>query len=325
MKPVARCICGGVAAALLAYVPGAVVAQTYPTKTIRLILPFPPGGPTDMLGRALAQRLGDQLGRQVVPDNRSGAGGNLGLELAAKAPADGYTMVLSSPLITISPSLYAKLNYDPAKDLAPVSLAGIVQNALLVHPSVPAKTFKELLALARSAPGKLMYGSGGIGGTNHLAPSLLQSLTHTKMVHVPYKGTVPALVGMIAGEVDMIFMAVPSAVPHVRSGKARALFVASEHRAQVLPEVPTAREAGLDNFEVETWYGILTPAGVPHDIVTRLNHEIVKALGTAEMKEKLASVGIEPRTNTPEQFASFIRSETVRFAKVIKDAGIKAD
>jgi tripartite-type tricarboxylate transporter receptor subunit TctC len=317
--------CGGMAAAMLAGVPNALVAQTYPSKVVRLILPFPPGGPTDMLGRALAQKLTDQLGRQVVADNRAGAGGNLGLELAAKSAPDGYTLVLSSPLITISPSLFAKLNYDPVRDLAPISLAGVVQNVLLVHPSVPAKTLNELLSLARAAPGKLLYGSGGIGGTNHLAPELLQSLTKTRLTHVPYKGSVPALIGMISGEVDMIFMAVPSAVPHIQAGKARALIVASPKRASVLPNVPTAKEAGLDNFEVQTWYGILSPAGVPGEIVSRLNHEIAKALNSQEMKEKLGSVGIEPLTNTPEQFASFIRSETVRYSKVIRDAGIKPE
>jgi tripartite-type tricarboxylate transporter receptor subunit TctC len=325
VKSIRISLCGGLAAAMLACIPNPVVAQAYPVKPVRLILPFPPGGPTDMLGRALAQKLGEQLGRQVVADNRAGAGGNLGLEVAAKSPPDGYTLVLSSPLITISPSLYARLNYDPAKDLAPISLAGVVQNVLLVHPSVPARNLQEFLALARRAPGKLLYGSGGIGGTNHLAPELLQSQTKIKLTHVPYKGTVPALIGMVSGEVDTIFMAVPSAVPHVQTGKARALMVASQKRAAVLPQVPTAREAGLDNYEIETWYGVLSPAGVPADIIARLSQEIGRALNSQEMKEKLASVGIEPKTNTPAEFAGFIKSESARYSKVIKDAGIKPE
>src|SRR3954469_5665754 len=189
---------------------GAVFAQAYPTKTVRVIFPFPPGGPTDLLGRAVAQKLSDQMGQQFIADTRPGAGGNLGLELAAKAPPDGYTIVLSSPLVAISPSLYAKLNYDPAKDLAPISEIAVIQNVLLVHPTVPAKNLKELIALARRNPGKFTFGSGGIGTTTHLAPELLQSLTGIKMVHVPYKGSGQALVGLMGGEVDMLIMAAPA-------------------------------------------------------------------------------------------------------------------
>jgi tripartite-type tricarboxylate transporter receptor subunit TctC len=299
-------------------------AQTFPTKPIRLILPFPPGGPSDILGRALSQKLSEQVGQQVIADNRPGAGGNLGLELAAKAPPDGYTLVLSSPLIALSPSLYSKLNYEQ-KDLAPISLVAQIQNVVLVHPSVPAKNLKELAQIARASPGKLNYGSGGVGTTTHLAPELFMSMTKTKMVHVPYKGSGQALIGLIGGQVDVLVMAVPAAEAQVKAGKARALAIVSEKRATPLPNVPTAKESGFDNFVVDIWYGVLTAASTPQPIINRLNSEINKALAAPDMKERLLAAGIQPLGNTPDQFASFIRSETQRFAKVIGDAGIKPE
>jgi tripartite-type tricarboxylate transporter receptor subunit TctC len=314
----------GAALALFMVAAGPLQAQTWPAKPVRLILPFPPGGPSDILGRALAQKLSEQLGQQVIADNRPGAGGNLGLELAAKAPPDGHTVVLSSPLISLSPSLYSKLNYRQ-EDLAPISLVAIIQNVLLVHPSVPAKNLKELVQVARASPGKLNYGSGGVGTTTHLAPELFMSMTKTKMVHVPFKGSGLALIGLIGGQVDVLVMAVPAAEQQVKAGKARALAIVSEKRASPLPDVPTAKEAGFDNFVVDIWYGILGPAGLPANILTRLNTEINKALAAPDMKDKLVAAGIQPVGNTPEQFASFIKSETVRFAKVIKEAGIKAE
>ena len=298
-------------------------AQNYPTKTVRLILPFPPGGPSDILGRAMAQKLTEQMGQQVIADNRPGAGGNLGLELTAKAPPDGYTMVLSSPLISLSPLLYSKLNYDPFKDLAPISLVAQIQNVVLVHPSVPAKTLKDLAQVARASPGKLNYGSGGVGTTTHLAPELFMSMTKTKMVHVPFKGSGLALIGLIGGQVDVLIMAVPAAEAQVKAGKARALAVISDKRASLLPNVPTSKEAGFENFVVDIWYGILGPAALPPALVNRLNTEINKALASPDLKERLTQASIQPLGNTPDQFAKFIRSENVRFAKVIKDAGIQ--
>ena len=306
-------------------VAGGVHAQSYPVRPVRVIFPFPAGGPTDLLGRAIAQKLSDQMGQQFVPDMRSGAGGNLGLELAAKAVPDGYTIVLSSPLVAISPSLYAKLNYDPAKDLAPIAQVAVIQNVLLVHPSVPAKSLKELVMLARRSPGKFSFGSGGVGTTTHLAPELLQSLTGIRMVHVPYKGSGQALIGLISGDADMLIMAVPAASGQIHAGKVRALAVLSGQRSPVIPEVPTAREAGIDNFEVPIWYGFLAPAATPRDIITRLNGELARALTARDLKDKLAAAGIEPVTSTPEQFASFIKSETARYAKVIRDAGVKPE
>jgi tripartite-type tricarboxylate transporter receptor subunit TctC len=300
-------------------------AQTYPSKPIRLILPFPPGGPSDILGRALAQKVSEQVGQQMITDNRAGAGGNLGLELTAKAPPDGYTLVLTSPLISISPSLYSKLNYDPQKDLAPVSLVAQIQNVLLVHPSVPAKSLKEFVQVARARPGKLNYGSGGVGTTTHLAPELMQSLTKIKMVHVPFKGSGLALLGLIGGQVDVLIMAVPAAQGQVEAGKARALAVLSDKRATTMPSVPTTKEAGVDGLVVDIWYGILVPSGTPPAVVTRLNTEINKALASPELKDRLLGVGVQPLGTSPEQFGTYIRSEAVRFAKVIKDAGIKPE
>lgn len=317
--------CVGVASLLLlAAMSGSAVAQNYPSKPIRLILPFPPGGPSDILGRALAQKLTEQMHETVITDNRAGAGGNLGLELTAKAPPDGYTLVLSSPLIALSPSLYSKLNYEQ-KDLAPVALVALIQNVLLVHPSVPAKTLKDLVQIARASPGKLNYGSGGVGTTTHLAPELFMSMTKTKMVHVPYKGSGLALLGLISGQVDVLVMAVPAAMSQIESGKARALAIVSEKRATPLPNVPTAKEAGFDNFVVDIWYGILAPSGTPQAIISRLNTEINKALASPDLKEKLVTAGIQPTGGTAEHFASFIRSETARYAKVIKEAGIKPE
>lgn len=304
---------------------GAVLAQNYPVKPVRMILPFPPGGPTDLVGRLLAQKLGEQMGQQVPTDNRPGASGNIGLELAAKAPQDGYTIVLSSPVISLSPHLYARLNYDPYKDLAPISLVGAVLNVLLVHPSVPAKNLQELVRIARAAPGKLNYGSGGIGTTTHLAPELLKNLEKLDIVHVPYKGSGLALIGMVSGQVDMLIMAAPSALGQIKGGKVRALAVLAEKRLSYMPDVPTTAEQGLKNAEVLVWYGMLTPTGTPAAMISRLNSEIIKAVNAPDTQQRFTAAGVEPMTSTPEQFGQFIRSEAARFGKVIKEAGIKGE
>jgi tripartite-type tricarboxylate transporter receptor subunit TctC len=318
-------LAGAMVAPLCAQTTSTSSGPAYPAKPVRLILPFPPGGPTDLLGRVIAQKLSDQLGQPVVVDNRGGAGGNLGVELAAKSPPDGYTLVLSSPLIAISPSLYVKLNYDPIKDLAPISLVAYIQNVMLVHPSVPAKTLKEFIQLARANPGKLNFGTGGTGTTTHLAAELLKVIAKIDMVHVPYKGTGLALIGLVGGQVDMLIMAAPAANSQIQAGKARALAVLSAKRVSELPNVPTAKEAGVDNFEVPIWYGILAPAATPRDIINRLNLELNKALAAPDVRERLKKVDVEPVTNTPQQFAEFIKAETVRYAKVIKAAGIKPE
>jgi len=308
----------------LVMLPITVLAQAYPSKPIRMILPFPPGGPTDITGRSIAQKLSEQLGQPVVPENRPGAAGNIGLEIGAKAAPDGYAITLTAPPIAVSPSLYTKLNYDAARDFAPVSLVAMIQNIMVVHNSVPAKNIKEFIALARRYPGKLNFSSSGAGSTNHLATELLKGRFKLNMVHVPFKGSGPALVALMSGEVDMGTMAVPGAIPIVRAHKVRPLAVLSERRVPALPDVPNMKESGVDDFVVPIWYGILVPAGTPRQIVNRLNSEIHKALASADLKQRLANSGVEPLVSTPEHFADFIKSETVRYAKVIKDAGIKA-
>ena len=302
--------------------PMAIQAQAYPSKTIRLILPFAPGGGTDTLGRGIAQTLAAQIGQQVVADNRPGAGGNLGLELAAKAPPDGYTMVLSSPLIAISPMLYARLNYDPIKDLAPVTRLGFSRKVMSVHPSVPARSLKELVELARKNPGKLNFGSGGVGTSIHLATELLKSIAGIDMVHVPYKGAVLALAAMASGEVDMVVASMAGVVPLAQAGRIRPLVVLSETRGP-LEGVPTAAEAGFPDMTDDTWYGMFVPAGTPRDIVNRLNQELHKALADPDLVKRLTASGIDTQTSTPEELGQFVKRENARFAKVIKNAGIK--
>lgn len=300
-------------------------AQTYPAKPIRLILPFPPGGPTDIAGRAIGQKLSEVIGQPVIPDNRPGATSNIGLELAAKSPPDGYTIVLAAPPIAISPSLYPKLGYDAQKDLAPITLVAAMHNVMATHNSVPAKTLKEFIALAKRYPGKLNFSSTGAGSTNHLASEIFRNTFGLKMVHVPYKGNAAALLALTSGEVDFGTYALPPAIAPIKSNKVRALAVLSESRVATIPEVPTAKEAGVDNFVMPIWYGMLAPAGTPRPIIDRLKTELHKALASPDLKERLAGAGVEPLTNTPEQFAEFLRSETARYAKVIKAAGIRID
>ncbi|MFN7750833.1 MAG: Bug family tripartite tricarboxylate transporter substrate binding protein [Pseudomonadota bacterium] len=297
----------------------------YPSRPLRMISPFPPGGPTDIVGRLVSARLAEQLGQPIVVESRPGASGNVGLEAAARSAPDGYTIVLSSPVIALSPLLYSRLNYDPYKDLAPIALVGAVRNVLVVHPSVPARNLKELVALARRTPGRLNYGSGGIGTTTHLAPELLKSLEKLDIVHVPYKGSGVALSALVGGEIDMLVVAAPAAVQQINAGRVRALAVLMPQRFPDLPDVPSTREQGFPNFEISVWYGMLAPTGTPREIIARLNTELAKAVTAADMKPRFASAGVEPLTSTPEEFGRFIRSEANRFARVIKDAGIKPE
>ncbi len=300
-------------------------AQSYPVKAVRFILPFPPGGPTDILGRIVGQRLAVQLGQPVVPENRPGAGGNVGTEYGAKQPADGYSIVLASPSLSISPGLYKKLGYDPVKDFAPITLIAQIPNILLVHPSVPAKTLKEFVQLAKDHPGKLNFGSGGLGTSNHLGSEMLKGLTGINMVHVPYKGSNEAMVGMIGGHVDMVVIGVPPTLPHIKAGRVRPLAVLAAERLPYLPDVPTSKEAGIANYEVITSYGILAPAGTPRDIINRLNAEWLKIEAMAETRERMRGAGYEPMTSSPEQYGEFIKTEMVRWAKVIRDANVKIE
>jgi tripartite-type tricarboxylate transporter receptor subunit TctC len=300
-------------------------AQTYPNKPIRFILPFPPGGPTDILGRLIGQKLAERLGQPVVPENKPGAGANIGLEIGAKAKPDGYTITLASPSLSISPTLYKKLNYDSVKDFAPVSLVAEIPNVLLVRPDLPIKSLKELIEYAKANPGKLNYGSGGIGTSNHLASELFKTLANVNIVHVPYKGSNQAMIAMMGGEVGMVVIGIPPSQAQIKAGKVRALAVLSEERLPAFPNIPTSKEAGMDNFEVTTWYGLLAPAGTPRDIVARLNAEWIKIAATPDMREKMQTAGFEPMSSTPEKFAEFIKTEIVRWGKVIKDAHLSID
>jgi tripartite-type tricarboxylate transporter receptor subunit TctC len=300
-------------------------ADAWPAKPIRFILPFPPGGGTDILGRLIAERLTANLGQPVVTENRGGAGGNVGAEAAARSAPDGYTIVLVAPTLAISPSLYSKLNYDPVRDFAPVSLVATVPNVMITNPSVPAATLTEFIALAKAKPGELNYGSGGSGTSNHLAGELFNIVAGVKLVHVPYKGVNLAMNDVLSGRVQLVFIGIPAAVQHIKAGKLRALALVAPQRSAVLPDVPTVAEAGLPKFEVTTWYGILMPAGTPRPIVARLNAELVKTMHSPELKERLDALATEPVTSTPEEFAALIKSEIAKWGEVVRDAGLKAD
>ncbi|MDP2708370.1 MAG: tripartite tricarboxylate transporter substrate binding protein [Burkholderiales bacterium] len=311
------------AALVIASFCGSVLAQSYPSKPIRLVLPFPAAGPSDIVGRLVGQKLSEQLGENVVPDNRVGAGGSVGIAAVTKAPPDGYTLMVVSAAIAIIPSLYANLAYDALRDLAPVARLATIENVLLVHPSVPAKTLRQFVTLARANPGKLNYGSGGPGTTNHLANELLKNLEKINMVHVPYKGATLATVALMGGEVDEVIVSVASALPLIQTGRVRPLAVLSVRRVATLPDVPTAKESGVDEFLMSIWYGMFAPAGTPREIISRLNREIMKALESPAMRERMAAAGIDSWPGTPEEMADLLRSETARFAKIIASAGLK--
>jgi tripartite-type tricarboxylate transporter receptor subunit TctC len=299
--------------------------DSYPSRPVRFILPFPPGGGTDILGRVIAERLAANLGQPVVTENRGGAGGNVGAEAAARSSPDGYTIVLVAPSLAISPTLYSKLNYDPVKDFAPVSLVATVPNVMITHPSVQAQTLQEFIALARARPGAMNFGSGGSGTSNHLAGELLNIVAGTKLVHIPYKGVNLAMQGVLGEQVHLVFIGVPPALPHIKAGRLRALALVAPQRSPALPEVPTVAEAGLKDFDVTTWYGVLVPAGTPRPIVMRLNAELVKIMHAPEVKEKLAGMATDPLTSTPEEFAAHLKQEIEKWGDVVRKANLKAD
>ena len=301
-------------------------AQTWPAKQVRFIAPFPPGGGTDITCRVIAPKLADALGQPVIVDNRGGAGGMIGVDIAAKSAPDGYTMVLGTigPM-AINPNLYSKMPYDPVKDLIPVTLAADALNVLVVHPTLPVKNVKELVALGKAQPNQLFFGSSGPGATDHLAGELFNLLAGTKMVHVPYKGGAPAMIDLMAGNVQIVFSTVSTAIGQIKSGRIRALAMTGTKRFVLMPELPTIAEAGVRGFAVNNWYGVFVPAGTPKEIVTRLNTELVKILNMPDVKQKLLDSGIEATSDTPEQFAAYIQAETKKWAKVVKEANVKVD
>ncbi len=307
--------------ALLAF-PLQVTAQKYPEKSIRLVVAFPTGA-SYIVALLVSDKLREALGQSVVPDFRSGAGGNIAAELAAKAPPDGYTLLLTSGAITISPSLFTKLGYDTFRDFAPITGLVSVPNVMVVHPSVPAKSLDELVKLAKAHPGKLNFGSGGLGSGSQLGSELFKTLTKIDIVHVPYKGASIAMTAMLSGEVDMVTSTVPATIPLVKSGRIRALAVMAPQRVAMLPKVPTTAEAGMPELVVITWYGLFAPAGVKPDVIEQLSAEVIKIMNAPEVKSKLAQVELDASTSTPAEFAKFVRAEYEKWGRVIKAADIR--
>ena len=301
----------------------AEAAEAYPSKPIRLIVPFSPGGPADVLARVVGDKIGASMGKPVVVDNRAGAGGNIGMALGAKAAPDGYTLVLApAGNLTVNPSLYRNVPYDVAKDFAPVTVVAAVPNILVVHPSIPAKNLTEFIAYAKSHPGQLNFSSPGAGSGAHLAGELFKSVVGADMVHVPFNGIAPAVTAVLAGDVQLMFAGAPAVLQHVRAGKLHALGVASLKRMVGAPDLPTLSESGLAGFDVTSWYSIVAPAGTPPEIVARLQREIDKALREADVREKLAGLGAEPIANTPAEFAAMIKTETAKWSEIVKNAKI---
>ena len=304
-----------------AQAPGA----NYPAKQIRVIVPLPAGGPTDAIARAIGQKLSETWGQPVIVDNRPGAGGNIGTELAAKSPADGYTLFIGTVANAINQSLFAKLPFDFVRDFAPVTQNYVTGLILAVHPSLPAHTVKELIALAKANPGQLSYSSSGVGGTPHLAGELFNSMAGVKMVHVPYKGSAPAMADLLGGHIQLTFDNMLTVLPQVKAGKLRGLAVTMTTRSPLAPELPTVAEAGLKGFEVKSWNGVVVPTGTPKEIIARLNGEIVRILRQPDLREKFLVQGVELVPTTPEEFGAFIKQDIAKWAKVIQLSGARAE
>jgi len=302
-----------------------VQAQSWPSKPIRMILAFPPGGPTDIVSRVLAQKLGEQLGQQVLVDNKPGAGGNIGAELASRAPNDGYTIFYNTSAIVINPALYGKASYDTLKDFVPVVLTAAIPMVLVVNPAVPAKNMKEFVDLVKSKPGQVNYSSSGSGTITHLASAMLSAQMGLSTQHVPYKGSAPGLVDLAAGQTQFMTDTINTALPYIKDGRLRAIAVTSAKRSQVLPDLPTFNESGLPGFDAAAWQGVVVPAGTPAEIVTRLNAEINKAMQDAGVRARLAGQGADVLGSTPGEYAAYIRAEMPRWAKAIKESGANAE
>jgi tripartite-type tricarboxylate transporter receptor subunit TctC len=301
-------------------------AEPFPAKPARLVVPFPPGGPLDATGRAIAQKLTEAWGQSVIVENKPGAGGNIGADYVAKSPADGYTIVMGAlSTHAVNPSLYPKMPYDAKKDFAPITLVAITPNVLVVNPSLPVHSVKELIAYAKANPGKLSFGSGSIGSAGHLAGELFKVDAGVDMVHVPYKGAAPAMQALLAGDTQLMFDNLASAMSQVKAGKLRALAVTTAQRSKLAPDLPTMAEAGVPGFDISTWFGLLAPAGTPPEVVAKWNADVTKILTASDMRERLASQGAEAAPDTPAEFARFIDEELVKYAKIVKASGAKVD
>jgi tripartite-type tricarboxylate transporter receptor subunit TctC len=314
------------AAAICAALSGAAQAQTYPGKPIRWIIPFPPGGGTDVISRTLSQKLTEAWGQQVIADNRPGSGGTIGLAAVAKMPADGYSLVLGQLAnVGIAPALYPKLPYDPVKDFQPVTLALTSPLVLVAHPSFPAKNLKDMIAVAHSKPDTVTFGSPGNGTTGHLGTELLKTIANVRMTHIPYKGAVPAFTGLMGGEIAIYMSSIPPAMPHLKTGRVKAIGVTSAKRMETLPNVPTIAESGLPGYEVTNWYGVMAPAGIPKDVLAKLNGELVRILKLPDVQQRFQGEGGDIGANSPDDFAKFIRTEIVKWDKAVKASGAKVD
>ena len=311
--------------ALLALAAFGASAQGWPSRPVHVVVPYPAGGPNDIIVRMVGKRLGETLGEPIVVENRPGAGGNIGTDSVAKSAPDGYTLVSVGPGALIINPLLGKVPYDTMRDFAPVTIMAVAPNALVAHPSFPAKSVKDLVALAKQKPGAINYASGGTGSTPHLAAALFAVMAGVQLTHVPYKGTGPATADLVGGQVQIAFLGIPTVLPHIRSGKLRALAVTGARRSPELPDVPTVAEAGVPGYELSPWYGLLAPAGTPSAVVARLAAEATKIVREPAMREQLVAQGAEPAGGTPEEFARTLRSDAALWKKVVKDAGIRAD
>jgi tripartite-type tricarboxylate transporter receptor subunit TctC len=323
MKNFLRLVSG---VAMTATISNVGAQQNYPNRPVRWIVPFAPGGPTDIMSRAIGEKLGQRLGQQFVVDNRGGAGGNIGAEIVSRAPADGYTIMIGHVgTHAINLALYAKVPYDPIRDFTPISLLATLPLALVVHPSVPARNVRELIALGQKRPGELNFASAGNGGPTHLTGEVLKSLTKVSIVHVPFKGNAQALTELISGRVQMMFSNLLTSMPHVRAGKLRGIAISTAKRSPQSPDLPTVAESGVPGFDVTPWYGGLGPAGLPNAIITRLHDEIADIVRAPDMRERFVAQGVDLASSTPEQFAALIKSEVPKWRKIVQDSGAKVD
>lgn len=326
MGKASRLAFAGCLSALLAGAAPGAAAQSYPSKPVRLLVGTAAGGPIDLVARITAQRLTQGLGQQFVVENRPGAGGTITTELVARTAPDGYTLLMASAAtLCVTPHLYSKIGYDSLRDFAPVSTVAGIAFVMIVHPALPVKSVKDFIALAKARPGQLLFGSAGSGSVTHLAPELFRSMAGIDVRHVPYKGAGPALIDLMSGELQFMFNSIPTSLPHIHSGRLRALAVSSAARSVLLPALPTVSEAGVKGYEAGTWFGLVAPAGTPKDIVTRLNAVIVKDLADPDVTKRLRAQGLDPMGGTPEAFSKFLREELVKWGKIVKISGAKVD
>jgi tripartite-type tricarboxylate transporter receptor subunit TctC len=321
-----KSIISAIAAVILIALSSACFAQGYPNKPVKYVVPYPPGGPLDTVARLLGQKVSERIGQPVIVENKPGAGGNIGADAVAKSPADGYTILMGAVAThAINPTLYRSIPYDPIRDFTPITLIGVTPNVLVVNSALPVKDVKEFIAYAKANPGKLNFGSGSSGSAGHLAGELFKSMAGIDMAHIPYKGAAPGMQDLIAGQIQLMFDNMASALPQVKGGKIRAIAVTTPRRSIYAPDLPTVAESGLPGFDVSTWFGLFAPANTPKEVVARLHDEFVRALALPDVKEKMANLGIEPVGDKPEEFAAYIKAEAAKYGDVIRKSGAKVD